>query len=164
MIPDFFPDANGEPHPLPPGEKVHWRISGYAIACRDGSVLMVTPSWSPLWELPGGGVEECESIAGGIQRECYEETGYHIAFLSGLPFHVSERNFYHRHEKKFYHSIVMVYLVEISSMEGGVPMPPPEEWDEIQKVEWVCVDNLNDQNCHPVIWPAISFLKGRPLS
>jgi 8-oxo-dGTP pyrophosphatase MutT (NUDIX family) len=162
-ISDIFPDANGKPYCLPQDEKVHWRISGYAVALREEKILMVTPSWSPLWELPGGGIEEKEMILDGIRREFYEETGYQVGFPSKTPFHVSERNFYHRHEEKFYHSIVMVYVAEITSEEGGTPKPPPEEWDEIRKIEWVSINELSDENCHSTIWPALSYLKNHPF-
>jgi 8-oxo-dGTP diphosphatase len=40
-----------------------------------GNVLMVKPTYKPVWELPGGGVEHNESPKQCCQREIQEEIG-----------------------------------------------------------------------------------------
>ncbi len=156
---NVFLDANGQPYQLPQGERVYWRISGYGLVRSEcDKVLMVVPTWNILWELPGGGVDEGESIAEGIKREVYEETGYSIT-LSDTPFHVSESNFYHRYEKKFYHSVIMVYLAELLWPEQDIEVINTYDGDEISKIEWKPLEDLDERSCHSIIYPVIRRLK-----
>ena len=160
---EIFLDANNNPFTLPVDEEVVWRISGYALVnSEEGKILMVVPTWNTLWELPGGGVEVSERIRDGIKRECLEETGYSI-LVSDQPFHVSERNFYHRHEKKYYHSVVMVYLGELLSEQQDIGFVNTQDGNEISKIDWVSLEELSEQNCHPTIYPAIQQLKDHPI-
>jgi 8-oxo-dGTP diphosphatase len=53
-------------------------VSAY-VTDADGGVLLVrTHSRSDTWELPGGQVEEGESLAEAVKREFFEETGIEI--------------------------------------------------------------------------------------
>jgi len=57
----------------------------------DGKVLLTQrnqpkdPSVHLCWQLPGGGVEEGESVESACIREAYEETGFNIKLLSKTP-------------------------------------------------------------------------------
>jgi len=155
----IFLDANQNPYELPPNEKIFWRISGYSLVQLKDKILMVVPTWNTMWELPGGGVEETESVSNGIMRECYEETGYKIKLLPGAPFYVGERNFYHRHTKKFFHSLILVYRAKMTSKKQNVQVVNTKDGNEIQKIEWVALSKLNKKNCHPTAYPAIKLLQ-----
>jgi 8-oxo-dGTP diphosphatase len=49
--------------------------AGALITAEDGRVLLVKPSYKPLWEIPGGMVEAGETPARGLEREIAEELG-----------------------------------------------------------------------------------------
>lgn len=55
-----------------PGKRI-----GAGLICRDpdGRVLLVQPTYKPMWEVPGGIVEAGESPAAAAAREAREELG-----------------------------------------------------------------------------------------
>lgn len=157
-----FLDANGKKYLLPHGEPVFWRISGYALVEHDGKLLAVIPTWNTLFELPGGGIEVEERITDGIIRECYEETRYRIRTVGNIPFYFSEENFYHRHHKKFYHSLIIVYLAELNDIKQNRSVINTSDGYEIRKVVWRELKFFTEENTHRIVYPAISkFRAGR---
>ncbi len=151
----IFLDANGKKYKLPKGRQIYWRISAYALVIYNKKILVVVPTWSPLYELPGGGVEKNESIFQGIIRECYEETGYKIKIKDKMPFYFAEQNFYHKHFKKFYHSLIIVYKGALINKKQNKNIINTCDGDEIKTVEWQDINKLNKNNTHPVIYAAI---------
>ncbi len=76
------------------------RIAARAVLIHDARLLLVN-AWpgpaSTLWCAPGGATEMHESLADGLVREVYEETGLNISV--GMPclineFHASQRDFH----------------------------------------------------------------------
>ncbi len=152
----IFLDQNQKPVRKPKGEKISWRISGYALVLRNRAVLMVKPHWNTLWELPGGGIEINESISAGITRECLEETSLSIRVTSDLPLFIGEQDFYSNLHKKFFHSVFTIYPAKIYRHQQ---IKKVENNNEISEVSWVSLRQLNKKNCHPIIWPAIQKVK-----
>ncbi len=154
----FF-DLNNKPIEYT-GTPIEWRISGYGAVKNDkNEVLLVIPTWRETYDFPGGGVETTESISEGVIREVYEETGYQVNLNSSTPFFMSETNFYHNVVDKFYHSVNVYFSCsllsdyqELSAINNAVP-------DEITKVEWVSLDNLNEEDIYPFHYPAIQRLR-----
>lgn len=155
----IFLDSNQREYKKPDNAKVDWRISAYPMVRRVNEILMVIPTWNNLWELPGGGVHVNEKITDGMIRECYEETGYKIAAISDTPLFVGEANFFHSYLKEYFHSLIIVYESKLVSNEPDQNKNNKPEYNEIAKVAWVSLDEVNAQNCHPVIWPAIEKIK-----
>ena len=56
-------------------------VSGF-ITNDKNEVLLVKTFWrSDTWELPGGGVDEGETLDKALRREIFEETGVHVRIL-----------------------------------------------------------------------------------
>lgn len=68
------------------------RPAAYAVIIEQGKLLMTRwvpedPNRSPLWSLPGGGMEPGEQADETALRETLEETGYSIAIENLLGVH-----------------------------------------------------------------------------
>jgi len=155
----IFFDLFKNPVELPENEEIFWRISAYAlIKNKENKILMTLPTYdTSKWMLPGGGISTSEKVLDGIVRECYEETGYRVKITSNTPIFFGETAFFH--EKKFLHSLNLVFSASLISDKQDEHMINSAEKDEIAKVEWIPITNLNEKNCRNIIFPAIQTLK-----
>jgi len=91
------------------------------VIVRDGMVLLcrLAPwlSESPLWTLPGGGVEFGEDPRDAVVREVHEETG--LDAMIGDSAHVHSVRFHASNSGTDLHSVRIVY-------DGWVPRDAPE--------------------------------------
>jgi len=67
-------DVFGKEHPIQK-EKLHHREAACGILLRNKRILLIQDSYSQQWELPGGGVEQGETVGQALVREFEEETG-----------------------------------------------------------------------------------------
>jgi ADP-ribose pyrophosphatase YjhB (NUDIX family) len=146
---------------LPPNEKVFWRISAYAIVTNKEKILLLKPQYdTSKWILPGGGIEPNESIKKGIERECYEETGYKIKVDTSHPIYLGESNFYDLEGSgKFLHSINLVYPGKLVSEKQDKHVINTIELNEVDEVDWIKLKAINEKNCHHIMYPAIEAIK-----
>lgn len=152
-------DSNNQPHELPEGTVVEWRISGYGVIINhNDEILVVVPTWRATYDLPGGGIEPTEKISEGIVRECYEETGYQIKLDSQTPFYLSETDFYHTGHKKFYRSANMYFRCSLVSDHQNTAIINTVEINEIEKVEWKKLADISLDNCHEMHLRALQNL------
>ena len=97
------------------------RIGAYAVIARDGMILLcrLAPwlSETPLWTLPGGGVEFGEDPRDAVVREVHEETG--LDGMIGDTAHVHSVRFHASNAGTDMHSVRIVY-------DGWVPRDAPE--------------------------------------
>ena len=152
---NIYFDETGKEHQKPGHIDSEWRISAYVCIQSDKRILMVQPTWNKNWELPGGGIEKEESIKEGIIRECYEETGYKIE-VHDQPVSVGERNFFSKALGKFFKSVILIYAGNLIEKTPNQAMINTVEKNEIASVKWVRLEELNESNVHPIVWPTIS--------
>lgn len=157
--PIYF-DSNNQPHQLGVDDKILWRVSGYALILNDEQKLLtVTPTWRTSYDLPGGGIEAGESIAQGIARECYEETGYKIEIDSSKLFHFSETDFYHNGNKFFYHSVNLFFRGRLLSDIQNPEIINTVEPNEVASVNWIKLSDCQENLFHNIYHPVITKLK-----
>lgn len=89
-------------------------------------VLMVYNKDSNGWSMPGGAVEENETLEEATIREVQEETG--LLVRVGDVVAVNERFFQEKNE----HAIFITFNAEIIGGEISIERP-----DEISKIKWV---------------------------
>lgn len=151
-----FTDSHGNPVDLPEGTSVAWRISAYAVITKGEKYLMVQ-SGSGQWIFPGGGVEESETIADAVIRECSEETGYSVTTPDTQPIYMREQQFYHTREDAFYHSVQLFYRVGLTTDE-----PDPDamtDRDKLRAVDWIDLASIDLGNIHPTLHELVQILK-----
>ena len=141
----IFTDTKGKVVVKPENEIIHPRISVYAVILNDqDQILMIRSKWNTNWILPGGGVEEGESIEEAVIRECMEEVGYRIV-LDEKPFLTGRSHFYDDVlHHKFYSSSNYMFIGRIVAeerIEGGIE-------GEVDEISWVKLSELNESNCH----------------
>jgi len=158
MSNDFF-DIHQNPVERKSEDKIFWRISAYALVrSKDNKILLVKPQYDKnIWLLPGGEVEKDESIVQGIERECYEETGYRVKVDFVKPIYIGESNFYCC--DKFCHSIILIYPAQLLSEKQDKEAINSLEPNEVEKVEWVPLSEISEKNCHHIVYPAVKLLK-----
>ena len=72
---------------LEPYEKAHAMIvvekqrTAYCVAMKDGKFLMVHNTERNGWEMPGGKIEQGETVEDAAKRECLEESGYDVEII-----------------------------------------------------------------------------------
>ena len=64
------------PHAVPPRGRLKLSGAGALFRDHDGRVLLVNPTYKPIWEIPGGIVEPGESPRACCLRELEEELGW----------------------------------------------------------------------------------------
>ncbi|MCF7907205.1 NUDIX hydrolase [Patescibacteria group bacterium] len=157
---DFF-DVNQQLIKRKKGDQVFWRISAYGlIRSPQKKILLVVPQYNKdIWILPGGEINLDESVEEGIIRECYEETGYRVKIKGTKPFYVGETNFYCM--QKFCHSINLIYEANLTSLKQDKEVINSLEPNEVERVEWVPLEEIGQKKCHFVMYPAIKILKNK---
>lgn len=95
------------------------------------------------YSLPGGGQNKYESIYDAIERECLEETGYHIAnpTFIGICEEICDNNDtrinYSQYAHKFYH----IFHCTLASENQD----SPTETDDMQQgCQWIEIDKLQE--------------------
>jgi ADP-ribose pyrophosphatase YjhB (NUDIX family) len=117
--------------------------SGYAtpkvdvrgVIFREGKILLVKEMSDGRWTLPGGWADVCESPAGNVVREVFEETGFQTRATKILALFDREL---HQHEPPFpFHVYKLFMRCEIT---GGTATPS----DETDAIEFFGADELPD--------------------
>ena len=94
-----------------------------------------------------------------VKRECYEETGYRIKIIDNTPFYLGEENFYNRVLKKFYKSIIIVFLANLTSSKQNKSIINTFDGNEISSINWIPINKLTKLNTHRIIYPAIKIVR-----
>jgi 8-oxo-dGTP diphosphatase len=125
MKSDHFPDC-------------FYRVTIKALVVRDGKILLLkeSPNLSGKWELPGGGLDFGEDIFEGLKREVQEEMGVSVKSVNERPMYVWPWHFVNGRGMDWYYSLVVCYVVELSSYDFKIT-------DECQEIGWFSVAELN---------------------
>ena len=153
-----FTNARGKVVKKPASAPIQWRISAYALIRSENRILMIRDNESRKWELPGGGVELNETIARGIVRECYEETGYRVRSV-GDPVYLIEKYFYSDFWKSFYHAVSLIYNVQLVHKKRNKAAINADTPGEVLEVAWQPIADFKKLDCHPMFKPFLKTLR-----
>ncbi len=63
----------------------HYRVSVKALILDDQRRFLLVKDITGKWELPGGGLEQGESVQQGLRREIKEEMGLELNYIADAP-------------------------------------------------------------------------------
>lgn len=100
------------------------RVAAYAVILRDDNILLSrlsdTLTKTPLWTLPGGGLDHGEDPRAAVVREVYEETGLDVSIgETAWVLSAHRANTWRRGRNVDAHALRIVY-------DGWVPVDAPE--------------------------------------
>ncbi len=120
-------------------------ISACGLVYKDGFVLLIrNPKRG--WEMPGGTVEQGETITDALKREIYEESGIHCEpeHLTGIYQNLTEKDGYGLLEGMKIPPIVnLAFICRYTDGEASVS-------EESEDVRWVTPEEAVSMVTHPL--------------
>ena len=140
----MYRDRKGNQIPLPQGVAPGERQSAYGICVKRGRVLLVQPTWSSLWEFPGGRIDGDETPIVTVQREFLEETGYVIDVIQESPVAQKQTKFYQDDVDRFFNSTMYFFFIQ----QLGTQDKSLIRRDEVARIRWYSIPKLDNSNMH----------------
>ncbi|MFJ7827003.1 NUDIX hydrolase [Psychrobacillus sp. NPDC096623] len=145
-------------------ERNFYRAFGvYGICVQDEKLLVINKSGGPYinrFDLPGGSLEEKESLAVAMRREFLEETGIEIEIIKQIgttDFMISSnwRGF------TDIHHIAVYYLVK--QIGGFLAVLEQFEGKDSRGAEWISEEEISVENASPLVLKAFEWLRTNDL-
>lgn len=140
-------------------KKFHRAFGVYGLYFRNGKLLVINKNRGPYmnrFDLPGGSLEEGESLTGALRREFLEETGLHVEILKCLgtidfmlPW--DWREFTHVHHIAVYYLVRKVagQFTNLSQFSGQ---------DSLGAL-WISEHKAAIENASPLVFKAFDWLQ-----
>lgn len=139
-------------------ENVHVAVA--MLRDDNGSVLMVKHQGAndphPYWALPGGMVEEGETIQTALIREVAEETGLHVSQIGDLCWTTRT------HDLRAAERLWIAQVYAITAWQGTIAVDDPD--DEVLQAAFIPFDEalaaLQNVSYRPMREPPTAYLNG----
>ncbi|ALB28126.1 NUDIX hydrolase [Companilactobacillus heilongjiangensis] len=140
-------------------KKVHFAFGAYGIISASNKLLVISKNGGPYikrYDLPGGSLDEGESISEAVVREVREETGLetlHFQQLGTISF-IYPWTYQHFN---WNNHVCTFYLIDDYS---GTPRIKNEQFigQDANGSEWVDIEDLNLENSSPLVLKAKEYL------
>ncbi len=134
-------DINKKLHEADP-ERLIYRPSVYGVLIEGNKVLL--SKQFDGYDFPGGGSELNETMHETLQREFFEETGFHVEVLE--PLHC-ETSFFHpshskKHKDEFWNCPLLYFTVRKVSGELSTANFDEEEQEYADMAEWINLSEI----------------------
>ncbi len=139
------------------------RVGAYGVIVRDGAILLT--HWNEHgrsgWSLPGGGVEDLETVADAAVREIFEETGYDARLGALLGVHSLFIDGADRLDGsgRPLHALRIVYLAEV--IGGSLTHEKAGSSDEAR---WFDLEAINAVDRVELVDVALEMWRARPTA
>ena len=140
-------------------KKFHRAFGVYGICVENNKLLVINKNGGPYinrFDLPGGSLEEAESLSIAMKREFLEETGIEIEITQNI----GVIDFMLPWKWKEYtdvHHIAVYYLVKQNG--GRISKPLQFEGQDSLGAEWVSETDISEENASPLVIKAFEWLK-----
>ncbi|MCF2650014.1 MULTISPECIES: NUDIX hydrolase [Niallia] len=139
--------------------KFHQPFGVYGILVEKDRLLVIHKKRGPYanrFDLPGGSLEQGESLTMAMRREFLEETGIEIEIqkqigMADFMFPCNWRKFTHIHH------IAAFYTAR--KIGGEIIVPEQFEGQDSLGAEWVSIENITIHNASPLVLKAVEWIQ-----
>ncbi|MCM3030443.1 MULTISPECIES: NUDIX hydrolase [unclassified Niallia] len=141
--------------------KFHRAFGVYGICLDSEYLLVIHKSQGPYrnrFDLPGGSLEEGESLAEAIDREFLEETGLEICHKENIG--ITDFMFPWRW-REFTHVHHIAVFYEVRNFSGVITAPEQFVGQDSLGAVWMDLNELTMDNSSPLVMQAVNWTKTR---
>ncbi|MDZ5471490.1 NUDIX hydrolase [Bacillus sp. 31A1R] len=139
--------------------KYHRAFGVYGLLFKNDKLLVINKNRGPYinrYDLPGGKLEETESLTSALEREFLEETGFQIEVLDNIGvidfmFPCNWQEFTHVHH------IAVFYLV--NDIGGSLSNPETFEGQDSLGALWISEEEATEEHSSPLVIKAFEWFK-----
>ncbi|GGA78556.1 NUDIX hydrolase [Ornithinibacillus halotolerans] len=143
--------------------KYHRAFGVYGIYIENNKLLVINKNGGPYkkrYDLPGGSLEEGESLTKAMQREFKEETGIDIEIVENIGV-IDFQLPWEWKEFTDVHHIAVYYLV--NRIGGKISAPEQFEGQDSLGAVWVTEQDVSLDNASPLVLKAFDWMKNNEL-
>lgn len=116
-----------------------------AVIVYEGKVLIIYNPKSNTYTIPGGGVDEGETVQQAVKRETFEESGYQVEPVKEIRKHFYEVPMELDGEKYISHRVEYYYLCALKNLDHKIVNGIEGEYESQVLLQWSDFDAL--KNC-----------------
>lgn len=139
----------------------HRHIGVYGICFENDCILVIRKILGPYagrYDLPGGRLENEESLQEGVIREFREETGFTVSGMKSIGVCDFAVTWYFRNELETVHHIALLYEVTVENTEILDAVESFDEQDSNGAL-WLALDEVTQENASPLVLQAIDWIR-----
>lgn len=143
--------------------KYHRAFGVYGIYVKDEELLVINKNGGPYinrFDLPGGSLEDGETLSEAMKREFLEETGLEIDIIKNIGVTDFKLPWMWK-EFTDVHHIAVYYLVR--KVGGKLQTPEQFEGQDSLGALWVTEKDISFDNASPLVLKAFEWLKTEDL-
>jgi len=143
--------------------KYHRAFGVYGIYVDEGKLLVINKNGGPYinrFDLPGGSLEEGETLSVAMKREFLEETGLEIEIEKNIGVIDFKLPWLWKELTDVHHIAVFYFVKKIG---GKIKMPEQFEGQDSLGAVWVCENDVSLDNASPLVLKAFEWIKTKEL-
>ncbi|WP_047982019.1 NUDIX hydrolase [Ornithinibacillus contaminans] len=140
-------------------KKYHRAFGVYGVLVKNNKLLVINKNGGPYinrYDLPGGSLEDGESLSEALQREFQEETGLEVDIEGNIGVIDFKLPWLWREYTDLHH-IAVYYAVKV--FDGELSVPEQFEGQDSLGAQWVSEEDVSIENSSPLVLQAFKWLR-----